>query len=123
LIKGVYDAHKNLLRIIITGSSRLNAYRRGGDSLMGRYFLYRIHPISVGELLDTSLRLKPFSEPRKIADDQYNALFKFGGFPDPFLRQEERFSVQWQDPTSTTSQRDINDISLSPRIFNFSPNF
>lgn len=112
LIKGIYDAHKNALSIIVTGSSRLNAFRRTGDSLMGRYFLYRIHPLSVGELLDTSLRLKNFSPPRKIANDLYDALFKFGGFPDPFLRQEERFAFKWNDLRHQQLLReDLDDLS------------
>lgn len=65
-VKGIYDHNKEHLQIIVTGSSRLNAYRRGGDSLMGRYFLYRIHPFSVGELLSKELREEPLIKPSEI---------------------------------------------------------
>lgn len=96
-IKGIYDHHKDKLRIIVTGSSHLNAYRRGGDSLMGRYFLYHIHPLSVGELLSKQLRLKPLSKPAELKKTRYDALFKFGGFPEPFLKNSARFYNRWQD--------------------------
>ncbi len=43
-LKGFFDTYADRVRIIVTGSSRMDIYRRGGDSLMGRYFLYRMHP-------------------------------------------------------------------------------
>ena len=51
-LKGYFDVYADQSRVIVTGSSRLDVYRRGGDSLMGRYFHYRMHPFSVGELVD-----------------------------------------------------------------------
>ena len=45
-LKGFFDARADETRIVVTGSSRLDVYRRGGDSLMGRYFFYRMHPFS-----------------------------------------------------------------------------
>ena len=50
-LKGLFDRYADQLRLIVTGSSRMDVYRRGGDSLMGRFLLYRMHPLSVGELL------------------------------------------------------------------------
>src|SRR3990172_3238514 len=50
-LKGFFDLHERRVRVTVTGSSRLDVYKRGGDSLMGRYFLYRMHPLSVGEIL------------------------------------------------------------------------
>lgn len=50
LLKGFFDACEGQASVLVTGSARLNVYKRGGDSLMGRYFLYRMHPLSVGEL-------------------------------------------------------------------------
>src|SRR5436305_619920 len=49
LLKGFFDTYGERVRLIVTGSSRLDVFRRGGDSLMGRYLLYRMHPWSVGE--------------------------------------------------------------------------
>ena len=54
-LKGFFDVYGEQLRIIVTGSSRLEVYRRGGDSLMGRYLSYRMHPFSVAESLTKQL--------------------------------------------------------------------
>ena len=37
LVKGIYDVEKSRRRIIVTGSARLDYYRKGGDSLANRY--------------------------------------------------------------------------------------
>jgi predicted AAA+ superfamily ATPase len=55
LLKGFFDTYADAVRIIVTGSSRPDTYRRIGDSLMGRYFLYHMHPFSVAETLTTGL--------------------------------------------------------------------
>jgi len=55
LLKGFFDTYGDRVRLIVTGSSRLDVFRRGGDSLMGRYLLYRMHPWTVGESLRTEL--------------------------------------------------------------------
>ena len=49
LLKGFYDLHKKKTRILVTGSARLNIYRKSGDSLAGRYIPYRLHPFTLGE--------------------------------------------------------------------------
>ena len=49
-IKGIYDTEGVLPRILVTGSARLDVFRKGSDSLAGRHFLYRMHPFSVAEL-------------------------------------------------------------------------
>lgn len=48
-LKGFFDLYKNTFNIV-TGSARLDVYKAGGDSMMGRYFHYRVHPLSVREL-------------------------------------------------------------------------
>ena len=95
-LKGFIDEFKGRLKIIVTGSAKLNIVRRGGDSLMGRYFLYRIHPLSIREVLSTSLPKSEISTPQKIDDDQFDALFRFGGFPEPFIKQTTQFYNRWQ---------------------------
>jgi predicted AAA+ superfamily ATPase len=49
-IKGLYDTLKNTHSFIITGSARLDHFRKGGDSLLGRYHYYRLHPFTLPEL-------------------------------------------------------------------------
>jgi predicted AAA+ superfamily ATPase len=97
LLKGFFDTYKNDYKILVTGSSRLNIFRKSSDSLMGRYFLYHIHPLSLGELANNQATTELYSMPRKISDDVWRALFHFGGFPDPLLKQEQRFYNRWQN--------------------------
>jgi predicted AAA+ superfamily ATPase len=84
LVKGFYDTNRSELSFIITGSARLDYYKKGGDSLQGRYHYYRLHPFSM-----TELNTKP-------TINDFNLLFKFGGFPEPCLRGEEKFWRRWQ---------------------------
>lgn len=93
-IKGFYDLYKRQLQIIVTGSARLDVYRHANDSLMGRYLLYRVHPLSVGELAHTEEQKDLLYAPLNIGQ-QYEALQTFGGYPDPFLRQDQRYHQQW----------------------------
>jgi len=97
-LKGFFDIHEADCRIVVTGSSRLDTYRRGGDSLMGRYFLYRMHPFSVAELGTTGVPGNGglIREPTFVDDDAWEALFRFGGFPEPMLSASDRFSRRWQ---------------------------
>ena len=52
LLKGFYDTYAEAADTLVTGSARLSVFNVGGDSLMGRYFSYRMHPLSVAELDD-----------------------------------------------------------------------
>ena len=81
LLKGFFDTHGNQVRLLVTGSSRLDVFRRGGDSLMGRYLLYRIHPWSVGECLRTRLPAREIHAPGEVATGDWDALWQHGGFP------------------------------------------
>ena len=36
-LKGFFDVYADHAKIVLTGSSRMDIYRRGGDSMMGRY--------------------------------------------------------------------------------------
>jgi len=97
-LKGFFDVYGERLRIIVTGSSRLEVYRRGGDSLMGRYLSYRMHPFSVAESLskrlpDPNRVIRPPKKP-KAAD--FDALWRHGGYPEPYLKRDLRFSRRWQ---------------------------
>jgi len=96
-LKGFFDTYADEARVLVTGSARLDIFQAGGDSLMGRYFPYRHHPLSVAELLDTSLPGEPVRrEPGVIERDRFDALWRFGGFPEPLLRQDTRFYNRWR---------------------------
>ena len=41
-LKGLYDIYGDKIKIIVTGSALFNTFRKGSDSLMGRFFHSRI---------------------------------------------------------------------------------
>lgn len=97
-LKGFFDIYGKSMKIIATGSARMDVYRRGGDSMMGRYFPYRMHPFSVAEIVDASLPGESLVRPpREIDEAEWEALWEFGGFPEPFMRRSRRFSLRWSD--------------------------
>lgn len=103
LLKGFFDTYGDRCDILATGSARLSVFNVGGDSLMGRYFEYRMHPLSVGELawVENGAPEPPHLEPGKrrpapIPREAWETLLRFGGFPEPFLKAEDRFSVRWR---------------------------
>ncbi|PIE23088.1 MAG: hypothetical protein CSA62_09080 [Planctomycetota bacterium] len=111
-LKGFYDRYKGRVQIVVTGSSRLDHYRRGGDSLMGRYFVYRLHPFSVGELRDPAWDTDLLRQPSKPKEAAWQALLRRGGFPEPYLRDDTRFSRRWQRlRTAQLVQGDIRDLT------------
>ncbi|HXX94729.1 MAG TPA: AAA family ATPase, partial [Planctomycetota bacterium] len=112
-LKGFYDTYGERVRIIVTGSSRLEVYRRGGDSLMGRYFRFRMHPLTVAELLHPS---PPGDEivrpPKAISEGDFQALLVHGGFPEPFVKRDLRFSRRWQELRKEQLLRqDVRDLT------------
>lgn len=97
-LKGYFDTYADLTRTLVTGSSRMDIYRRGGDSLMGRYFLYRMHPFTIAEILRQDLpdEKRIVRTPADIDDEAYESLWVHGGYPEPFLNRDGRFSRRWQ---------------------------
>ncbi len=111
-LKGFFDTYEDRVRILVTGSSRLDVYRRGGDSLMGRYFLFRMHPFSVGEIARQSVPEEPVRPPRPIADDDWRALWEHGGYPEPFVRRAARFSARWRSlREAQLLKEDVRDLT------------
>lgn len=109
-LKGFYDLYKDEYHILVTGSARLDVYQAGGDSMMGRYFMCRVHPFSVRELEDTEAREKEILPP--INSDNFDRLYEFGGFPDPYLRASRKFSTKWHNARSRQLlYEDIKDLS------------
>jgi len=96
-LKGLYDKHAEHLSILVTGSSQLDAFRSDGDSLMGRYLLYKIHPITLAELAPLFLKDQEISPPKQPLPGSLKRLIDFGGFPDPFLKKSEKFHRQWNN--------------------------
>jgi len=112
LLKGFFDSYGDRVRLIVTGSSRIDIFRRGADSLMGRYFLYRMHPLSVGENLRTHLPQKEIHAPEEIRSADWDALWEHGGFPEPFLRRDTRFTRRWRSLRyEQLSREDLREVA------------
>ncbi|MFN0117727.1 MAG: ATP-binding protein [Elusimicrobiota bacterium] len=123
LIKGAYDTHKHHFSFIVTGSARLNLYRKGGDSLQGRYHYYVLHPFSLAELSNIYQKQTPFSELNfRSPLPELKTLNQFGGFPEPLLKQNERDLRRWhneridrlfkEDIRDTSNIKDIETMKL-----------
>lgn len=106
-LKGIFDTAESRVDIIVTGSARLDTFKKGGDSLLGRYFPFRLHPFTLAEVQhpqsqddnpDTILQsLKEGPPPSlKIHAEILKDLMKFGGFPEPFFAQSERRARAWR---------------------------
>ncbi len=117
LLKGFFDTFEERASVLVTGSARLNVYKRGGDSLMGRYFLYRMHPLSIGELVERPYQPCLIAEPGSISDDAFDSLFRFGGFPEPFTRANVRFYNRWINlRTEQMFREDLRDLTRVQEI-------
>jgi len=110
-IKGFFDKHGDSIDIIVTGSAQLTTFSRTGDSLMGRYFPYTIHPISLGETIsDRHVLDDGLYQPCR--SDAFHNLLQFGGFPEPFLKVDPRFALQWQNLRhQQLFKEDIRDLA------------
>lgn len=96
-VKGFFDKYHQYANILVTGSTQLGFYRRGGDSMMGRYFPCRVHPFSVAECITPDLLENTIRSPKRIALEAFEQLYQFGGFPEPLLQANTRFSNRWQN--------------------------
>ncbi|OGP07909.1 MAG: hypothetical protein A2048_10765 [Deltaproteobacteria bacterium GWA2_45_12] len=111
-LKGFYDKYHKGLKIIVTGSARLDIYKKGGDSLLGRYFLYRHHPLSLGELHQGAFINQLFRTPLSTPASSWEALMSFGGFPQPFFTARKESHAKWvRMRKELISRQDIRELS------------
>lgn len=108
LVKGLYDTEKSTRQFVVTGSARLDHYRKGGDSLAGRYQYFRLHPFSFNELAGTT---------RGTDGAHVEALLQFGGFPEPLLARDDRLLRLWQrDRLTRVVRQDLTDLERVKEI-------
>lgn len=114
-LKGVWDGRDPSQRILVTGSSRLDTFRRAGDSLAGRFFHHQLHPLTVHELhglFDANTAVK--------------RLLTRGGFPEPLLAESDEDAARWRlshldrivrdDVDAIERIRDIRQLELLVEI-------
>lgn len=116
LVKGLYDTSKSRYSYLVTGSARLDHYRKGGDSLQGRYHYHRLHPLSAGELINSNQKFN------------IERLLKYGGFPEPYFAQNQVSWQRWQNERATRVLREdlrdlkrVQEISLLEQLYELLP--
>jgi len=82
-LKGIYDTKAPSLKILVTGSARLDTLRKSGDSMAGRFFTHRLNPLSVAELSGD-------------AEKNLHRLLVRGGFPEPYLAETDEEAGRWR---------------------------
>jgi hypothetical protein len=101
-LKGVYDTKSPDQKILVTGSARLEAFTRVGDSLAGRYFLHRLMPLSPAECEKVHV------------DYSLDRFLERGGFPEPFLAEDlvdaDRWRLQYVDSLLREDVLDFDQI-------------
>ncbi|MCK5878459.1 MAG: ATP-binding protein [Holophagae bacterium] len=83
-LKGVFDTRPDGMKILVTGSARLDTFRQSGDSMAGRFFTHRLLPFTPSELKQTEY------------SDNLDRFIERGGFPEPFLATSNRTANRWR---------------------------
>jgi len=119
LVKGIYDTEGVRPRLLVTGSARMDTFRKGGDSLAGRFHAYRLHPFSVAELKN-----------QMPADEIFDRILRHGGFPEPFLADNATAADRWrrahidrilrEDLLDLTAVRDLKGIETLVELLRLS---
>ena len=123
ILKSVFDETAELYEFIVTGSAKLNVLRHAGDSLAGRYFTFHLLPLTLNEINNKKFRSNP-SNPQEfiqqaldsptVSPESLASLLEYGGFPEPFLHQSQRFHNKWAHEYAETVVRE--DIGALTRI-------
>lgn len=87
-LKGVADARPPGQQLLVSGSARMDTFRQSGESLAGRYFRMRLHPLSVREWSE-QMQTTPSAA--------LTHLLARGGFPEPALAATEVDASRWRN--------------------------
>ena len=86
-LKGVFDGRREGQALLVTGSARLDTFRQSGESLAGRYFSWRLYPVTVKEWVAMS---------GAAPEDALARILERGGFPEPFLAEQATDADRWR---------------------------
>ncbi len=116
-LKGIYDLEKGQNKILVTGSAKMDFFKRAGDSLAGRHHTVRLLPFSLREVRDTNHR------------EVFKQMLKLGSFPEPFLSGSEKKAALWrrshldvilrQDVITVEAFRDITSLETLVDLLSF----
>jgi predicted AAA+ superfamily ATPase len=94
-MRDLFDSKAGGLKIIITGSADLGSLGNLRPGLAGRVFTHRLFPLSPGEAPDADL----------------NRLILRGGFPEPFLAEDDTLAEGWRRQyTDALVREDVLDF-------------
>jgi uncharacterized protein len=122
ILKDFFDSYGDDNVFIVTGSAKLDLFNKSGDSLAGRYFLFRLNPLCLRECIGFS---KPVEPPDAALDlvrrsldsydyhaKEFESLLACSGYPEPFIAQSTRFFNKWrQGYVDRIIREDFRDIS------------
>jgi uncharacterized protein len=118
ILKGIYDDYKDSHKFVITGSARLETFKKSGDSLVGRYFHTRLFPINLPDLTKNDFQLPDraadLAELASSSPDmrELDDLLALGGFPEPFFSGSENFWKRWSsNHNDLIVQEDLKDLT------------
>ncbi len=124
ILKQTYDQYHDEIDIIVTGNSRLELFRKSGDSLAGRYMTFRLYPILLSEFIPGQQeRLNPseeasvfiekrLSKKNDSSKEALETLLTHSGFPEPLLKANTLFSKKWRETYSDALiHEDLRDLS------------
>ncbi len=103
-LKGIFDVEGIPPSIFVTGSSRMDVFRKVGDSLAGRFFRYRMHPFDIKEI---------YEQFKSTPDELLERMLTVGNFPEPFIRGKESFYRRWKKThMDIILRQDLIDLSI-----------
>ncbi len=121
ILKDFFDSCSEEINFIITGSARLDMMRKSGDSLTGRYFNFRLNPVTLSEMCGT-----PYTPPPETSEEfilqkldipiyhkeELLNMLRFSGFPEPLLKASPRFHNRWQSAyIDTMIREDLRELT------------
>lgn len=122
LVKSIFDTQKDRYKFLVTGSARLNIHRKGGDSLLGRYHYYTLHPFTMAEILNRKNILEIYKElpiESKSHFPDFELLDRFGGFPEVLVKQSVRALRRWHnEKVERLFREDVRNVELVRDIMN-----
>ena len=105
-LKGIFDTKPKRMRMLVTGSARLEYFQKSGDSMFGRYRAWRMHPFCLGE--------DPLHLPLK---ERFDRFLERGGFPAPYLAANPDDAQRWRNQRwSLLLREDLRDLESIKNI-------
>ncbi len=87
-LKGVFDSEGIPPGIVVTGSARMDIYKKVGDSMAGRFFSFHLFPLDLKELYDKKVK--------NNTEQTMDKLLQYSGFPEPYIEAKKTFYRLWE---------------------------